>query len=109
ADGGLARTEGGLGVGLTLARRIVEMHGGSIQALSEGVGHGATFSVRLPVLDQPGAAPEAPAGDNERPLPAGARSVLVVDDNEDAADSVATLLSMRGHRVWVAYDGPAAL
>jgi PAS domain S-box-containing protein len=108
-DGGLARTEGGLGVGLTLARRIAEMHGGSIQAQSGGIGHGATFIVRLPLLDPaPVPVPEHPSA------PGGAartraRNVLVVDDNRDAADSVAALLGLRGHRVHIAYEGPGAL
>ena len=108
-DGGLARTEGGLGVGLTLARRIAELHGGSIQAASAGIGHGATFTVRLPVLDEAPPGPEPPPQAVPGPETAGARSVLVVDDNKDAADSVAALLGLRGHRVHVAYNGPAAL
>jgi PAS domain S-box-containing protein len=109
ADAGLARTEGGLGVGLTLARRIVEMHGGSIQARSEGVGRGATFVVHLPALEQPSGVPEGPGQKQDASTHVDARSVLVVDDNRDAADSVAALLELRGHRVWVAYDGPSAL
>jgi CheY-like chemotaxis protein len=108
-DRGLARTEGGLGVGLALARRIAEMHGGSIQAASAGIGHGATFTVRLPVLDEAPAAPLPPPQAVPTPERAAARSVLVVDDNKDAADSVAALLGLRGHRVHVAYDGPAGL
>jgi PAS domain S-box-containing protein len=109
ADAGLARTEGGLGVGLTLARRIVEMHGGSIQAMSDGVGRGATFVVYLPVLEQASGTAESAGEPPAEPAPAGARSVLVVDDNQDAADSVAALLQLRSHRVWVAYDGPSGL
>ncbi len=109
ADVGLARTEGGLGVGLTLARRIVELHGGGIQARSEGVGRGATFVVRLPLLAQDAVAPEPAPANGDGPARAGSRSVLVVDDNQDAADSVAALLTLRGHRVWVAYDGLAGL
>jgi PAS domain S-box-containing protein len=109
ADAALARTEGGLGVGLTLARRIVEMHGGSIQAMSEGVGRGATFVVYLPVLEQAQGMAEALGEALDPPAPEGGRSVLVVDDNRDAADSVAALLTLRNHRVWVAYDGPSGL
>jgi PAS domain S-box-containing protein len=108
-DGGLARTEGGLGVGLTLARRIVEMHGGSIEASSEGMGCGASFQVRLPALEQATPLAQPPATGQPAAAQAAARGVLVVDDNHDAADSVAALLGLRGHRVWVAYDGPAAL
>ena len=108
ADGGLARTEGGLGVGLALALRIVEMHGGSIEGKSEGNGRGATFVVRLPLLaDQ--TATEPPRAHPGAIAPGHPRSVLVVDDNRDAADSVAELLRLRGHRVMVAYDGPTAL
>jgi PAS domain S-box-containing protein len=110
ADGSLARTEGGLGVGLTLARRIVEMHGGSVKAASAGVGHGATFTVRLPVLEQPHGRSELQSADTAGAVErSGSRSVLVVDDNQDAADSVAALLGLRGHRVRVAYDGPSGL
>jgi PAS domain S-box-containing protein len=108
-DGSLARTEGGLGVGLALARRITELHGGSIEARSEGVGRGATFVLRLPLLQEQGEVVpgSAPSGGSESS--ATAFTVLVVDDTRDAADSMAALLEMGGHRVLVAYDGPSAL
>jgi CheY-like chemotaxis protein len=96
-------------VGLALARRITELHGGSIEARSEGVGRGATFVLRLPLLQEQGdvVPGSAPSGGSESS--ATAFTVLVVDDNRDAADSMAALLEMGGHRVLVAYDGPSAL
>ncbi len=108
-DASLDRAEGGLGIGLTLVRSLVEMHGGTAEALSEGPGQGSEFVVRLPVLvEEPEPAREAPPG---RPQAAAgpSRRVLVVDDNRDAADSLAILLRLTGHEVRTAYDGPAAL
>jgi two-component system CheB/CheR fusion protein len=108
ADRTLDRSEGGLGVGLTVARKLVEMHGGSISATSEGLGKGATFTVRLPLSD-------APAGQGERIAPALEASneekwrILVVDDNRDTATSCAMLLSSLGHETATAHDGLAAL
>jgi signal transduction histidine kinase len=107
-DGSPGRAEGGLGIGLTLVKSLVEMHGGAVEALSDGPGQGSEFVVRLPVLVE-----EAEAGAPAAP-PAGApagpsRRVLVVDDHHDAADSLALLLKMMGHEVRTAYDGPAAL
>ena len=97
---------GGLGVGLALVRRIVELHGGRVQARSDGIGRGSEFIVRIPVshalpLRQP-SAPDLP--DVDRTL-----RVLVVDDNVDAADSLALLLQQMGQRVQIAYDGATAL
>ncbi len=108
-DRSLERTQGGLGVGLTLVRRLVEMHGGSVQAFSEGPGRGSEFVVRLPLQgDQPApAAPEAPRpAEAEAALPG---RVLVVDDNTDAAESLAMLLGISGHEVRVVHNGPDAL
>jgi PAS domain S-box-containing protein len=104
----LARTEGGLGIGLTLARRIVALHGGSISARSEGAGKGAEFVVRLPLL------PSYAAGltdvrERVAGAPAQKRSVFVVDDNADAAESMAMLLRTVGHDVHVEHDGVEAL
>jgi signal transduction histidine kinase/ActR/RegA family two-component response regulator len=97
---------GGLGIGLSLARRLAEMHGGSLDAFSDGKGHGSEFVVRLP-LSGP-ASEAAPA-----PLPAlngtsTPRRILVVDDNRDSADTLALVLRRRGHDVRTAYDGVAA-
>ena len=103
---GAARRYGGLGIGLTLVKRIVELHGGSVSAVSEGAGRGSTFTVRLPVLAAP-AASDRPRP--ERDTPRERRRILVVDDNVDAAKSLATLLRLEGHDVCTAYDGPTAL
>jgi hypothetical protein len=103
----LARTEGGLGIGLTLARRIVALHGGSINASSPGAGKGAEFVVRLPLL--PAYAREMPAARANSPASTQRRSVVVVDDNEDAAQSMAMLLRTVGHDVHIEHDGTAAL
>jgi PAS domain S-box-containing protein len=100
----LARSEGGLGLGLALVKGIVELHGGSVRADSAGAGRGAAFTVRLPLA--------AGAGDVRAPEPpraAVARRVLVVDDNVDSAESLSDLLRILGHTVEVAYDGPTAL
>jgi signal transduction histidine kinase/CheY-like chemotaxis protein len=108
ADRSLARTQGGLGLGLTLVRRLVQMHGGSVTATSPGVGQGSEFMVRLPALAE--GVPEESAG-AEEPVRAAEvrRRVLVVDDNVDAAESTAVLLRFSGHEIAVAHDGHAAL
>jgi len=103
----LDRSEGGLGIGLTLARRIVTLHGGTIVARSDGIGKGSEFIVRLPRLKFDVQASQTPT---EALLPSSQkRCVLVVDDNADAAASMAHLLRMVGHEVEVEHDGPAAL
>ncbi len=112
ADSSLERTRGGLGIGLELARRLVEMHGGTVEAASGGLGRGSEFVVRLPLAvetplaDQPAAAVSAAA---DGTLAAFALRVLVVDDNQDAADSLAFLLKLQGHEVRTAYDGLEAV
>ena len=102
----LARTEGGLGLGLALVKGIVELHQGSVSVESGGLGQGSTFTVRLALLafDE---APAAPARAEHRAV--HARRALIVDDNKDAADSLAQLVSMFGHSAEVAYDGATAL
>lgn len=99
-------TEGGLGIGLALVRRLVEMHGGTVTASSKGAGRGSTFTVRFPL------APEArEATGAERPSvrgPSRAR-ILIVDDNDDAADLLSLMLEHAGHVTTVAHDGPSAL
>ncbi|HEY6820509.1 MAG TPA: ATP-binding protein [Burkholderiales bacterium] len=101
-----ARGQGGLGIGLTLARRLVEMHGGEITASSEGLGRGSEFVVRLPLHSPLDAAAPAPAPATASPTLA---RVLVVDDNRDAANSLGALLRMLGAEVDVVHDGESAL
>ncbi|HSV46633.1 MAG TPA: ATP-binding protein [Ramlibacter sp.] len=103
------RSEGGLGIGLALSKGLVALHGGSLSAYSEGPGYGTTFELRLPAsaIRTP-VAPERPALDADDAGPAQ-RRVLVVDDNRDAADSLAMLLDIEGHDVTVAYDAQQAL
>ena len=105
----LDRSEGGLGIGLTLARRIVILHGGTIVARSEGAGKGSEFTVRLPRLDLEAPGSRMVSEASELPTGARRRSILVVDDNRDAANSTAMLLRMAGHQVDIAHDGEAAL
>jgi len=105
----LDRSEGGLGIGLTLVRRLAEMHGGSIAATSDGLGQGATFTLKFPL---PRVTLESSAGDVQDVdgVDSGTRlRVLVVDDNIDAAESLAFLLEMKGHELRLAHDGGAAL
>jgi CheY-like chemotaxis protein len=107
ANESLDRSEGGLGVGLTVVQRIVEMHGGRVEAKSAGLGHGSEFIVYLPL-----SLPESSV--LERTPPEAAQKatglrILVVDDNKDAADTTAILLGHSGHLVRVAYSGPEAL
>jgi CheY-like chemotaxis protein len=104
----LERSQGGLGIGLTLARSLVEMHGGSVRAHSDGPGQGSEFVVRLPVLTELRSESPGP-GLNGQLIKPSARRILVVDDNVDAADSLAVLLRLVGNDVRTAHDGPAAL
>ena len=107
-DRELEKTTGGLGIGLSLVRGLVAMHGGEVTAESEGEGRGSTFTVRLPCLPV-GTRPDPDPDDAPPPASAGRRRVLVVDDNADAADSLAMLLELGGHEVRTANDGLAAV
>jgi signal transduction histidine kinase len=104
-----AAAQGGLGIGLTLVQRIVELHGGRVEASSAGPGRGSTFRVRLPIAEEYRVSTTSESElPNERPaLPS--RRVLVVDDNVDAAESLGLLLRFLGADVEVAHDGPSAL
>ena len=107
-DRSLARAQGGLGIGLTLAGKLVRLHGGTLSAHSEGLGHGSRFEIRIPLAAPlhaarpaavPMAAPELPQS----------RRILVVDDNIDAAESLSLLLKADGHEIEMAHDGLAAV
>jgi PAS domain S-box-containing protein len=100
------RSEGGLGIGLTLVQRLVEMHGGVVEARSEGEGKGSEFVVRIPVAAD---ASHQPPGVPGTPLSPRPRRILVVDDNRDAAHTLAKLLSMLGNDVTTAHDGVEAV
>jgi len=107
---GIDRSQGGLGLGLTLVRRLVEAHGGQVVAESDGVGCGSRFTVRLPALPARADEVQEEAGRRGSPeLDRTARRILVVDDNKDAAELLADLLRGAGHEVTVAHDGPQAL
>jgi PAS domain S-box-containing protein len=104
------KAQGGLGIGLSLVKKLVEMHGGSVAAESAGPGRGSTFLVRLPLAAPPAAGdePARPSAPVARPPAAGPR-VLVVDDNEDGAFMLCVLLQQSGYEAQAAHDGPEAL
>jgi signal transduction histidine kinase/DNA-binding response OmpR family regulator len=108
-DRSLDRAQGGLGIGLTLVRRLVEKHGGTVQASSDGPNRGSQFVIRLPALDEALAADakSRPAAPELESSPA--RRVLVVDDYPRVAESLMKILALAGHEVKVAFDGPGAL
>ncbi|BDG06616.1 hybrid sensor histidine kinase/response regulator [Anaeromyxobacter oryzae] len=103
----LARSEGGLGLGLALVKGLVASHGGEVAVASEGVGRGAEFVVKLPLAGGAHRAPRAAEG--PRPGAARRRRVLVVDDNRDAAETLAELVQLLGHEAETAFDGPSAV
>ncbi len=106
-DRSFERSGGGLGIGLALVKGLVEMHGGTVAAASEGDGRGSTFTVTLPVADDHSA--QAPGGAGGRAAAGAGRRVLVADDNRDGAESLAEVLRLQGHEVRTAHDGAAAV
>jgi len=107
----LARSQGGLGLGLTLVKRLIELHEGEVHAHSDGVGFGSTFTLSLPCVAPDAEGVEVAPDEGEAPRPALGRKlrVLIVDDNSDAADSLATLLQVQGNATSVEYDAASAL
>ena len=106
-DTSVERARGGLGIGLTLVKQLVEMHGGNIRVDSAGLGQGSCFSITLPLREAP--LVEAPKPAVRPQAPAGARRILVLDDNRDAADTLAMMLELLGHEVTRLYDPQLAL
>jgi CheY-like chemotaxis protein/anti-sigma regulatory factor (Ser/Thr protein kinase) len=103
------RAEGGLGIGLALVRGLVALHGGTVEASSEGVGRGSTFTVRLPLPLAPRRASSLASEQSIEQVRPEARRVLVVDDNRDSAESLALLLGLDGHSIRRAHGGEEAL
>jgi signal transduction histidine kinase/CheY-like chemotaxis protein len=105
-DDSIDRPQGGLGIGLTLVRTLIELHGGRVTVSSAGIGNGSEFSVRLPLQAPPA---EINSEDKADIVPTVPRRVLIVDDNNDSADTLAILLKLQGHEVVTAYNGPKEL
>ena len=103
-DRSLEKSQGGLGIGLTLVKRLVEMHGGRVEARSEGPGKGSEFIVRLPVVVE-ASIPQASGVEDEPAAPKSSLRILIVDDNRDGADSLAMMLRIMGNYTRTAYDG----
>lgn len=103
ADSDIARSQGGLGIGLALVHKLVVMHGGDVQAFSAGLGQGSEFVVRLPLLNLPETTSVVAKADHRASN--GALRILIVDDYYAAAESLAMLLEFKGHQVWIAHDG----
>jgi len=101
------RSQSGLGIGLTLVKRLVEMHGGSIEARSAGEGKGSEFVVQLPMIDKPAVVSSRVS--DVAAEPASQRRILIVDDNVDSADSLAMLLEITGNQTYLAHDGVEAI
>jgi CheY-like chemotaxis protein len=110
AQEGVVREHDGLGLGLPLARRLVELHGGMIRASSDGRGRGSAFEITLPFAEPDVTGESRPCrGETPSAVPRQSRRVLVIDDNEDARELMAAILASRGHDVTTAHDGPSAL
>jgi CheY-like chemotaxis protein len=107
ADHPLGRSRGGLGLGLALVKGVVELHGGSVAAGSDGAGTGAMFTVELPLCDLSSPLPVSPSDSGLSPVKP--RRVLVIEDNLDSAESLKTYLELHGHTVTIANSGPAGI
>jgi CheY-like chemotaxis protein len=105
----LERSQGGLGIGLSLVRGLVGLHGGSVEARSSGPGLGSEFLVRLPVVEAPVETPQEPSDGGAKVRGGRQCRILVVDDNRDAADSLAMILRLKGHDIQTAHDGLEAI
>ena len=105
AEQGLARSQGGLGLGLALVKGLVELHGGAVRARSDGPGRGSEFFVLLPLAPAPPACAAAP----RRAEASGGRLVLIIDDNVDTCESLSVALGLTGHRVRTAFDGKTGM
>jgi PAS domain S-box-containing protein len=105
----LDRSEGGLGIGLALVKGLAELHGGSVEAQSPGLGRGSTFSVHLPLAHSVSSAPRGASTAQSELAEVSQRRVLIADDNKDAATTLQALLELYGHEVHVAHDGESAL
>ena len=103
------RSQGGLGIGLTLVKQLVEMHGGTVEARSQGAGKGSEFIVRLPIAEGAQLSHEPVSPQEAKPKQVSPRRILVADDNRDAAESLAMLLRLSKNEVRIAYDGLTAL
>jgi two-component system CheB/CheR fusion protein len=106
ADRSLARTSGGLGIGLSLVKGLLELHHGDIEARSEGPGTGAEFTLRLPIV---ATQPAASVTHAEAPAAGPRKRVLVIEDSVDSADSLNELLTLLGYEVRTAFDGPSGI
>jgi CheY-like chemotaxis protein len=108
-DNSLERTHGGLGIGLSLVKRLVQMHGGTVEASSKGVGRGSEFVVRLPTAKRPTAIVQPRVEELDAAAKPIHRRILVVDDNQDSATGLALILSLMGHDTRTANDGLEAI
>jgi len=104
----LAKAQGGLGIGLNLVKQLVTMHGGSVEAMSDGLGKGSEFVVRLPIAVED-AVQQSAAESSGLPTTGSAMRILIVDDNRDGADSLSKMLQLMGNDTRTAYDGQEAV
>ena len=103
------RAQGGMGIGLSLVRRLVEMHGGTVSATSPGVGRGSTFTIRIPRAPNLASEADKPPPGAATQAPSSSQRILVVDDNVDAAETLVTILGFRGYETRMAHDGASAI